>query len=283
MARKTVGLFPRALARAGYFPIIFLLLFRWAGSSPRETVGPMFQAARGAPLSQEMQKAKAELQAGVNTWSLELFQSARDRFINCLMKAERENAYILYHIALADYRLVTFYLSSKANEDAGKSLQEAQKYLDKAMAVDPSFGESLALYGFLLGFEIGLHPEKAMTLGMASFDYSARAVEKDPENPRIHLLKGISLFYTPEAYGGGVDNAVDALKRAATLFEKETVNDPFKPSWGKEEAYTYLGISYKRKKDIEKAKEMLQKALEINPEFGLAKRELTGLEKNSPF
>jgi tetratricopeptide (TPR) repeat protein len=283
MAGKTVGSFLRVLGKAGYFPLIFLLLFRWAGSSPREAAGPVFQAARGAPLSQEMQEAKAELQAGVNTWSLELFKAARDRFINCLMKAKTENAYILYHIALADYRLVTFHLSSKANEDAEKSLQEAQKYLEKAMAVDPSFGESFALYAFLLGLEIGLHPEKAMTLGMATFDYAARAIEKDPENPRIHLLKGISLFYTPEAYGGGIDNAIDSFNRAATLFEKEIVNDPFKPSWGKEEAYTYLGISYKQKKDVEKAKEMLQKALAINPEFGLARRELTGLEKNSPF
>jgi tetratricopeptide (TPR) repeat protein len=283
MTRKTVGPFPRALAKARYFPLIFLLLFSRAGSSPREAAGPLFQAAKGNALSQEMQEAKAELQAGVNTWSLELFHAARDRFINCLMKAKTENAYILYHIALADYRLVTFYLSSKGNEDAEKSLQEAQKYLEKAMAVDPSFGEAFALYAFLLGFEIGLHPEKTITLGMASFDYSARALEKDPENPRIHLLKGISLFYTPEAYGGGVDNAIDSLRRAAILFEKEIVSDPFKPSWGKEEAYAYLGISYKQKKDFEKAKELLQKALEINPEFGLAKRELTGLEKNSPF
>jgi tetratricopeptide (TPR) repeat protein len=176
--------------------------------------------------------------------------------------------------------LITFYLSSSNNPEAEKSLIEAQKYLEKAMAVDPLFGEADALHGYLLGFEIALHPEKAMSLGMSSFGYFSKGFEKDPENPRIHLLKGISLFYTPEAYGGGADNAIESLTKAAGLFEKDVVKDPLKPSWGKEEAYTYLGLAYKQKKDFEKAKEMLKRALEINPEFGLAKKELSGLDKS---
>jgi tetratricopeptide (TPR) repeat protein len=236
--------------------------------------------ARNASLGQNVQEAKAKLQAGVNTWDLELLKTARDLFINCLLKAKTENAYIFYHIALADYRLITFYLSSSDNPEAEKSLIEAKKYLEKAMAADPSFGEADALYGYFLGFEIALHPEKAMSLGMASFVYSAKALEKDPENPRIHLLKGLSLFYTPEAYGGGADNAMASLNKAVGLFEKDVVKDPLKPSWGKEEAYTYLGLAYKQKKDFGKAKEMLKKALEVNPEFGLAKKELSGLEKS---
>jgi tetratricopeptide (TPR) repeat protein len=176
--------------------------------------------------------------------------------------------------------LITFYLSSSNNPEAEKSLAEAQKYLEKAMAADPSFGEADALYGYLLGLEIALHPEKAMTLGMSSFGYFSKGFEKDPENPRIHLLKGISLFYTPEAYGGGADNAMASLNKAVGLFEKDVVKDPLKPSWGKEEAYTYLGLAYKQKKDYGKAKEMLKKALEVNPEFGLAMKELSGLEKS---
>ncbi|MCX6576777.1 MAG: tetratricopeptide repeat protein, partial [Candidatus Aminicenantes bacterium] len=227
-----------------------------------------------------VQEAKAKLQAGINTWDLELLKTARNQFINCLLKAKTENASILYHIALTDYRLITFYLSSSNNPEAEKSLAEAQKYLEKAMAADPSFGEADALYACLLGFEIALHPEKAMTLGMSSFGYFSKGFEKDPENPRIHLLKGISLFYTPEAYGGGADNAMASLNKAVGLFEKDVVKDPLKPSWGKEEAYTYLGLAYKQKKDYGKAKEMLKKALEVNPEFGLAMKELSGLEKS---
>lgn len=260
---------------------VLFLIFNFAAASPPRNISiSSFQAGGSASLGQDVQEAKAKLQAGINTWDLELLKTARDLFIGSLIKAKAENAYILYHIALTDYRLITFYLSSSNNPEAEKSLAEAQKYLEKAMAADPSFGEADALYGYLLGFEIALHPEKAMTLGMSSFGYFSKGFEKDPENPRIHLLKGISLFYTPEAYGGGADNAMASLNKAVGLFEKDVVKDPLKPSWGKEEAYTYLGLAYKQKKDYGKAKEMLKKALEVNPEFGLAMKELSGLEKS---
>lgn len=281
MKNNIIRHFPMIFGRIFLALFVLFLIFSFAAASrPRDISTSFFQAGGSASLVESVQEAKAKLQAGVNTWDLELLKTARNQFINCLLKAKTENASILYHIALADYRLITFYLSSSNNPEAEKSLAEAQKYLEKAMAVDPSFGEADALHGYLLGFEIALHPEKAMTLGMSSFGYFSKGFEKDPENPRIHLLKGISLFYTPEAYGGGADNAIEPLIKAVGLFDKEVVIDPLKPSWGKEEAFTYLGLAYKQKKDYKKAKEMLKKALEVNPEFGLAMKELSGLEKS---
>jgi tetratricopeptide (TPR) repeat protein len=281
MKNNVIRHFPMIFGRILCAISVLFLIFNFAAASPPRNISTSsFQAEGSASLVESVQEAKAKLQAGVNTWDLELLKTARNQFINCLLKAKTENASILYHIALADYRLITFYLSSSNNPEAEKSLAEAQKYLEKAMAVDPSFGEADALHGYLLGFEIALHPEKAMTLGMSSFGYFSKGFEKDPENPRIHLLKGISLFYTPEAYGGGADNAIEPLIKAVGLFDKEVVIDPLKPSWGKEEAYTYLGLAYKQKKDYKKAKEMLKKALEVNPEFGLAMKELSGLEKS---
>lgn len=118
-----------------------------------------------------------------------------------------------------------------------------------------------------------------MSLGPKSFEYSAKALEKDPNNPRINLMQGISLFYTPEAYGGGTDKAIEFLENSISLFVKENIKDAVKPSWGKEEAYTFLARAYAPKKEYEKAFELLKKALEINPEFGMAKETLRTLEK----
>lgn len=261
------------------FLTLFLAASLGAASSVRKMSAHSFPAEGSASLSQDIQEAKARLQAGINSWDLELLKSARDLFINCLLKSKADNASIFYHVALADYRLITFCLSSKMNEEAEKFLAEAKKYLEKAMTVDPSFGEACALYGYLLGFEIALHPERAMTLGLSIADYFSRASAKEPENPRIHLLQGISLFYTPQEYGGGADRAVSPLTKAVDLFEREVITDPFKPSWGKEEALTYLAMAYKQKKDNEKARELLMKALQVNPDFGFARRELSSLEK----
>jgi len=92
-----------------------------------------------------------------------------------------------------------------------------------------------------------------MVLGFKSFEYFAKALQKDPENPRINLLKGISLLYTPETYGGGASRAIEFLSKSVNLFEKENIKNPILPSWGKEEPYTFLGIAYKQKKEYDKA------------------------------
>jgi len=147
------------------------------------------------------------------------------------------------------------------------------------MKIEPDFGELDALQASMLGFEIALHQEKAMSLGFQIFQYFGKALEKSPDNPRVHLLKGLSDLYTPEQYGGGPDAAIKSLNRSIELFENENVQDPVKPSWGKEEAYTFLGIIYNQKGEADKAEEMLKKALEINPEFGLAKEELQKIKK----
>ncbi|MEE8604931.1 MAG: tetratricopeptide repeat protein, partial [Candidatus Aminicenantaceae bacterium] len=100
-----------------------------------------------------------------------------------------------------------------------------------------------------------------------------------PENPRVHYLKGVSDLYTPAEYGGGADVAIKTLTKSVDLFEKENIEDPMLPSWGKDEAYTFLAMTYNQKGDKDKAVEFFQKALEVNPEFMLAKDELEKIKK----
>ena len=51
------------------------------------------------------------------------------------------------------------------------------------------------------------------------------------------------------------------------------------PSWGKDEAYTFLAMAYSQKGDKDKAAELFQKALEINPEFKMAEDEFEKIKK----
>jgi hypothetical protein len=78
----------------------------------------------------------------------------------------------------------------------------------------------------MLGFEIALDPNSAMTLGMKVYQNMGLALDKSPDNPRVNLLKGSSDLYTPEAYGGGADKAITSLTKAISLFAQENVTDP---------------------------------------------------------
>ena len=129
------------------------------------------------------------------------------------------------------------------------------------------------------GKVLEVHRDRAMVLGTKSNEYLAKAFEKDPDNPRINLMKGTSILFTPEAYGGGANNALEFLEKSISLFEKENIKNPLEPSWGKEEAYTFLGMAYEQKKEYNKAIIFLKKALEINPNYGMATLELDKIEK----
>ena len=230
-------------------------------------------------IQQKIKKAKAELQEGVNLWNAEKLKAAKDMFLNLLMTEKDENIYLHYYIALCDYRLATYEMSENLTEEAQMNTADAQKHLEKVMELKPSWGEPFALYASMLGFEIALDWNKAMTLGMEIGEYFGKAYDLDPENPRINLLKGSSDLYTPVEFGGGPDVAIGTLTYAVKLFETENIQDPLEPSWGKEEALTFLGMAYAQKGDKEKASELFLKALEINPQFGLAKENLEQLKK----
>ena len=233
----------------------------------------------GPDLSQKIKKAKQELQDGINTWNADKIKHARDLFLNLLMREESEKAYLHYYTALCDYRLSAYFMAQEATGETEMHADNALKHLEEAMDLEPSWGEPYALYASMLGFKVAINPSQGMSLGMEIYDYFGMALSKEPNNPRVNLMKGLSDLYTPEQFGGGPDAAIQSLSKAVELFEAEKVSSLVKPSWGKEEAYTFLGMAYRQKGDNQKAVELLNRALEVNPEFGLAHQELSKLEK----
>ncbi|MBN2244804.1 MAG: tetratricopeptide repeat protein [Candidatus Aminicenantes bacterium] len=230
-------------------------------------------------MAQKIIAAKKILKTGVNTWDPEIMKESREKFLGLLARAGQDNLYVLYYVALCDYRLANYYIASQEMEKAETYIQESKIHLLKAMEIDNEFGELDALYAYMLGFEIALDQEKAMSLGLQIFQYMEKALDKSPDNPRVHYLKGISELYTPVQYGGGADAATKTLGRSVELFAKENITEGYLPSWGKEEAYTFLGMAYSQKGEKEKAKEMYTRALAVNPEFGLAAGELRKIKE----
>jgi tetratricopeptide (TPR) repeat protein len=240
---------------------------------------PSGQAAGQDALVQGLQAAQKTLEAGMNAWDPDKFLAARDQFLGLLVMQKEPGPLYSYYVGLADFRLASFYLASGKTAEAGRFASEGEQYLERASQADPKFAEAVALYGYLVGIEVALHPDRAMELGMKSIEFLNRGLALEPDNPRIRYLNGSYLMYVPEAYGGGADRAIESLSKAVALFEKETVKDPLRPSWGKDEALTFLGMAYAKKNEAERARECFRKALAVNPAFGLAKSELAKIDK----
>ncbi len=63
-----------------------------------------------------------------------------------------------------------------------------------------------------------------------------------------------------------MDVAEEYLKRSVELFATDAPK-PGEPSWGKAEAFAWLGQVYEKKGDKTKAAEMYKTALDVEPEL----------------
>jgi hypothetical protein len=78
-----------------------------------------------------------------------------------------------------------------------------------------------------------------MTYGKEASDHLKTGMELDPNNPRLYYLQAMSIFNTPEQFGGGKDRAKPVFEKAVALFKAEQVK-PLYPHWGQKETEAML-------------------------------------------
>jgi len=134
----------------------------------------------------------------------------------------------------ASYAFIMISFQETDNSKKDSYLDQAQKYLDQSIAINPNESELHMLQGFLYPSRITIDP---MTRGMElmpkmnqSLD---KALELNPDNPRVYFLRASMTFNMPEAYGGGAAKALPLFQMADEkfkIFKPETV---LSPNWGK--------------------------------------------------
>ena len=78
-----------------------------------------------------------------------------------------------------------------------------------------------------------------MTYGQQAAGFLQKGITLNANNPRLYYLQGMSLFNTPEQFGGGKAKAKPVLEKAVSLFKTEPVK-PLYPQWGDKEAINTL-------------------------------------------
>lgn len=74
-----------------------------------------------------------------------------------------------------------------------------------------------------------------MTYGQEASAALQKGMELDPNNPRLYYLQAMSIFGTPEQFGGGKDKAKPVFEKAVALY-KAASPKPLYPSWGQKQA-----------------------------------------------
>ena len=78
-----------------------------------------------------------------------------------------------------------------------------------------------------------------MTYGQQAAGYLQKGMALNANNPRLYYLQGMTLFNTPEQFGGGKAKAKPVFEKAVELSKAEQVK-PLYPHWGDKEAVNML-------------------------------------------
>lgn len=177
-----------------------------------------------------------------------------------------------YDQALSQYRLSVTYNVIGEQQKAKTALNQAIENLEKITEQQPNDDEAWALLSQTYGFNIALNPIKAPYFGPKAHLALEKALTINPDNPRAHLVKGVSAFNTPSLFGGSKSQAIKSLNQAIDLFQHD-IESGF--HWGQAETYVWRGLSHMELNKPEQAKHDWQQALSIAPDYGWAKMLLT--------
>jgi len=107
--------------------------------------------------------------------------------------------------------------------------------LDKADALatdNDAKSEILTIRNMAATQQMLVDPQsRYMTFGAEAGQDLQKATTLNPNNPRVYYLQGMSLFGTPEKFGGGKSVAKPVFQKAVDLGEAEQAK-PLYPHWG---------------------------------------------------
>lgn len=187
-----------------------------------------------------------------------------------------------YFRALAHYRLAQVLdgtQKSQARSSIGKCGDEVDaavktlpvvKYVDEAPENQLKRAEAYALGTActLAGREMSSIPFAGGRIGSRIDD----AVKLAPRNPRVRLVEALTQFERAGKDADAKAAAVKNLRAVTQMFEQARAQESTIPEWGAAEAYAFLGRALIDQRDVLGAREALERALLIAPDYAFARK-----------
>lgn len=166
--------------------------------------------------------------------------------------------------------------SAQGNDDARQLPALCVSSLDRALQARSDFADALALQAVCLRRLTELPGWHTPFAGSKSSAQLTKALRLAPKNPRVLLLDAIDDFEHQTAHVGE-PHACEKFKHTAALFDAERADLDQVPGWGAAEAYMWLGRCYLGIGDVLPARDALERALLVAPEFAVARRLLSSI------
>lgn len=178
-----------------------------------------------------------------------------------------------YYAALIDWRRAQL-AAQRADSvpTAAQLVQSCVAGADAALAVQADFADALALRAACLGAPFAGGTLHAPFAGHRAHKDLERALQLAPRDPRVLLVDAMSDYLLAASAGGNKERALPKLRQTVAAFEAERGGMERLPGWGAAEAYLYLAHDLLDHGDPVGARDALERALLIAPQFAQARR-----------
>lgn len=167
------------------------------------------------------------------------------------------------------YSLLNATLASQNETLFDKYVDAAKDLIKEFMDQNPKSGEAAAMLSAIYGNEIAYSSLKGMLLGSKSSSLAEKGIRLDPESALVWRIYGSNKYYTPSAFGGDLDEAVNAFEKSIALFESKP--GQLKNNWLYIDTLALLGQAYTKTGATDKAIATFEKALQQESSFGWVK------------
>jgi len=126
---------------------------------------------------------------------------------------------------------------AKLDKDA--NAEKVKALCDKAEAIEKT-SEICEIRNMAATQQMMIDPQNRWaTYGQEAGAALQKGMQLNPDNPRLYYLQGMSVFNTPEAFGGGKVKAKPVFEKAVALFKAEQPKSLY-PRWGQKQAEDML-------------------------------------------
>ncbi len=176
-----------------------------------------------------------------------------------------------YQLAYGHWKLAQLYSEPlderprpNAKSLANKAAKACVQHARETIAKDPRIADVYAIeaacddYSHSLSLRVG---------GCVRSKSMRTALTLGAENPRVHFINALC---APEVEGD--PGLVDRWRTVVAKFEAAPPSQPGKPDWGHAEALTQLGESYLQRGEMVAARDALERALVLAPDYRQAQK-----------
>ncbi|GAA4011259.1 hypothetical protein GCM10022408_24560 [Hymenobacter fastidiosus] len=208
-----------------------LLLALAAASFPAvaqsKTAAPVATVAAPAGYSDMMAATIAELMSTGDPARLKESVSKLERAAAALPTDWLPRYYQAY-----GHTIVCF--TSKEDGDVkDKYLDQAEAALAQARKLGGEESELLVLQAYVYQARLGISPMiRSGKYSRMVIEVLGQAKALNPANPRIYLVQGNNLYFTPKMFGGGPEVAKPVFEEARARFAAFQLRSPLAPNWG---------------------------------------------------